>query len=336
MRFLRILAAILIGFSFVSLPTVDAHAKPTAKELSQLRAKFQQATELEQAGNYAEALGLFREVGQVKMTPQVRYHIAFCEEKLGRLVGALGGYELAQSDAAKVDPSFEKEVKVRADDLRARIPKLVVKRGDGAGAAKIEIDGVALGASSIGTELPMDPGPHEVRGTQSGREPFSETVELAEKDVKTVEVVLKAPEAGAPVTGGATTTGDTTSAGGKDTGAEKPPSKVLPYVIGGVGVASLAASGVFFLMRQSAIGELDDACGPNRDQCPSDKQSTYDKAKTYNTVSQVALGVGVVGVGVAVTLLLTQKPAKKTADRSLTWVPAAPRADAGMSLQGVF
>jgi len=336
MRFLRILAAVLIGLSFISLPAVDAHAKPTAKELSKLRAKFQQATELEQAGNYAEALGLFREVGQIKMTPQVRYHIAFCEEKLGRLVGALGGYELAASDAAKVDPSFEKEVAARADDLRGRIPKLVVKRGDGAAAAKIEIDGVALGASSVGKELPMDPGPHEVRGTLSGREPFSVTVELVEKDVKTVEVVLKAAETDTPAVGGGTPAADSGAGNGKDQGPEKPPSKVLPFVIGGVGVASLAASGVFFLMRQSAIKELDDACGPNRNQCPSDKQSTYDKEKPYNTVSQVALGVGVVGVGVAVTLLLTQKPAKKTADRSLTWVPAAPRADAGMSLQGVF
>ena len=333
MRFDQLLARCALGFSLLTVPALPAFAQGDAKELSKARAKFQQATELEQAGNYPEALGLFREVGQVKMTPQVRYHIAYCEEKLGRLLAALGGYELAASDAAKVDPSFEKEVKVRADDLRARIPKLVVKRGEGAAAAKIELDGQTLGASAIGTEMNIDPGPHEITAKAAGREPFSETVELAERDVKTVEVVLKA----APVGAGAGASAGAGAVAGKDEGPEKPPSKVLPYVIGGVGVASLAASGVFFFMRQSAISELEDACGPDRNQCPSGKKDTYDKAKTYNTVSQVALGVGVVGVGVAVTLLLTQKPAKKAkAAKSLQWVPAAPNSHAGMSLHGVF
>ena len=61
-----------------------------AAELKKARAQFQQATELEQAGNWTAALQAFREVGQVRMTPQVRFHIAVCEEKLGRLVAALG------------------------------------------------------------------------------------------------------------------------------------------------------------------------------------------------------------------------------------------------------
>jgi hypothetical protein len=77
-----------------------------ADELKRARAQFQQATELEQAGNWAAALQQFREVGQVRMTPQVRFHIAVCEEKLGRLVAALGGYELALAEADAVGPDF--------------------------------------------------------------------------------------------------------------------------------------------------------------------------------------------------------------------------------------
>jgi hypothetical protein len=332
MRVVSFLARCLLGVSLLTLPTLTARAAPDAKELSKLRAKFQQATELEQAGNYTEAITVFREVGQVKMTPQVRYHIAFCEEKLGRLLAALGGYELAEADARSVSPGFQKDVNERMEDLRARIPKLVIQRGEGAAAAKIELDGTALGSTSIGTEIKLDPGPHSVRATAPGKEPFSETVELAEKDVKTLVVKLAASEV--PAVGGGVTTGG--AAGGKDEGADKPPSRVLPYVIGGVGVASLAASGVFFLMRQGAISDLEDACGPNRDQCPPSKKDTYDKAKTYNTISQVTLGVGVVGVGVAATLLLTQKPAKEKPKTGLTWVPAAPNAEAGMSLYAAF
>ncbi len=90
-------------------------------ELKQARAQFQQATELERAGNWAAALQRFREVGQVRMTPQVRFHIAVCEENLGRLVAALGGYELALAEADTVGPDFRTEVEQSIVRLRARI-----------------------------------------------------------------------------------------------------------------------------------------------------------------------------------------------------------------------
>src|SRR5271157_3604817 len=96
-------------------------------ELSKARAKFQQAIELEETGNYADALALFRDVGQVRMTPQVQFHIAACEEKLGRLLAALGGYELALKSAAAVGPEFQQETEKRANAVRARIPQLVIE-----------------------------------------------------------------------------------------------------------------------------------------------------------------------------------------------------------------
>ena len=141
------------------------------KELSKARALFQRAIELEQAGNYTQALEQFRDVGQVRMTPQVRFHIASCEEKLGRLVTALGGYELALADAETVGEDFKSEVDTAVTRLRAAIPKLVIQRGAGAEAAEIQLDGVALGASSVGVPVPLDPGPHSISAKAPGALP---------------------------------------------------------------------------------------------------------------------------------------------------------------------
>jgi hypothetical protein len=321
-----------LAFALATLPATPAAAAPDAKELSRARAKFQQATELEQAGQYGDAIALFREVGQVRMTAQVRYHIAFCEEKLGRLVTALGGYELAQSEASEVGPSFEKEVAARINDLRARIPKIVVKRGEGAEAAKIEVDGVEVGESSIGVEMPVNPGPHTVRAKAPGFEPFSTTVEVSEKEVKPVEVLLT-PAEDEPA-GGASAGAAGGEPGDGGVRVEPAPSKVPPLLILGIGAASLAASGVFFYLRESTLSDLDDACGADRDSCPPDQKETYDEAKTYNTLSMVTLGVGVVGVGVGVTWLLTQKSPEKKSGWSVT--PSAPSSEAGVSLIGRF
>jgi len=297
--------ALCVGLLGVTLPV----AAQDAAELKRARAQFQQATELEQAGNWTAALQAFREVGQVRMTPQVRFHIAVCEENLGRLVAALGGYELALADADKVNPDFKGEVEENITKLRARIPKLVIERGEGADAAAIELDGVAVGDSSVGVEVPLDPGPHAVTAKAPNRKAFEANVTLKEEETTRLEVILEdLPREAAPTPLVAPPP------------ADKPPSKLVPYVIGGVGVASLVASGVLFGLRQSTYSKLESAC-PNR-SCPKSQASRYDDLKFYHYGAQVTLGVGLAAVGTAGALLLFQK--KKPATSESAHVELAP------------
>ena len=137
-------------------------------EIETARRKFGQALELEVAEDWSGALRLYREVSLVKMTPQVRYHIATCEEKLGHLVAALGGYHLAQRQSEGMHPDFIEEVEGSIEDLKARIPKLTLERGVGAEGAVISLDGVKLGEAQLGSEIPLDPGPHQLAAEASG------------------------------------------------------------------------------------------------------------------------------------------------------------------------
>jgi hypothetical protein len=302
-----------------------------AAELKKARAQFQQATELEQARNWTAALQAFREVGQVRMTPQVRFHIAVCEENLGRWVAALGGYELALADADRVNPDFRDEVEANVRRLRARIPKLVIERGEGADAATIELDGVAVGDNSVGVEVPLDPGPHAVSAKAPNHKPFEANVTLKEEEVTRIELVLEdlPREAVAPIAA-------------TPPPAEKPPSKVVPFVIGGVGVASLIASGVMFGLRQHTVSKLEDAC-PNH-ACPKSQASRYDDLKFYHYGAQVTLGVGLAAVGTAGALLFFQKkkktePAPDTNQARLQLTPSLPvtsGAPLGATLSGQF
>lgn len=324
-RFLSSLA-VLSALSVVTSASLPVAAQDAA-ELKKARAQFQQATELEQAGNWTAALQAFREVGQVRMTPQVRFHIAVCEENLGRLVAALGGYELALADADKVNPDFKGEVEENITKLRARIPKLVIERGPGASAAAIELDGVAVGDSSVGVEVPLDPGPHAVTAKAPNRKPFEASVVLKEEATTRLEVKLEEIPAELLRTGAAQ--------------PDKPPSKVVPYVIGGVGIASLIGSGVLFGLRQSTLSDLEKSC-PTRTDCPASKQSRYDDLKFYHYGAQVTLGVGVVALGTAGALLFFQGRKKEpTPDTSakLMLVPSVPVTSMdplGATLSGAF
>lgn len=273
-------------------------AQEEGDDIARARANFQQAVELEQAGNCAAALPLFRQVGQVRMTPQVRFHIGLCEAQLGRLVTALGGLELALADADTVGQGFRDEVEQNIARLRERIPKLVLRRGAGAEAASIELDGVPLGDTSIGVEVPVDPGPHSITARARGYESFEQTVNLREGATETLQIELEALPAPPP---------DAQSAA---PGAPPPPrTKVLPYVIGGAGVASLVASGVLFALRQSSLSELDSQC--ENDVCPSSQKAEYDRLKIYHYGSIATLGVGVAALGTAATLFILDRKASK-------------------------
>jgi hypothetical protein len=340
-----LLAAVMAAGS-VARPSL---AQPSPEELSQARAKFQQATELEQAGNWAAALQAFREVGQVKMTPQVRYHIALCEENLGKLVAALGGYELAAADADAVGPGFREEVESSIRRLQARIPHLTVERGPGAEAATIALDGVSLGASSVGVPVPVDPGPHTLSATAPGYENFSTTVEVAEggEESVTVELTQLEETTAKPVAPPPSGVGPAQSG---------PDLRTLSFIVGGAGAASLITSGVFFALLQSKTSDMEDICG-NDGTCKNDSLDEREltlatrlngKIATYYYLTLVTGGLGVAGLGAGGYLYYrsTQQHHEKKppepaeapeSDFSWRLDPVAPGADvAGLSFVGSF
>jgi tetratricopeptide (TPR) repeat protein len=323
--------ACLVGV--VPAASLAQAAEPTEEDISRARRLFMRGIEYEQARNWGKALELYREVGQVKLTPQVRYHIATCEENLGKLVAALGGYELALADADQVGEAFKQDVTQQIEQLRARIPKLVIQRGEGAEAATIMLDGVELGASSIGVEVPIDPGPHAVTANAPGYEDFMDTVSLDEEQRKVLKITLeRVPSGGSEVGRGSGSTGDQGV-------TQPPPDRTVPYIIGGAGVASLLAGGAFYFLREAKIAEYEEICNLEGGKCPSDQkdevESLRSSAKAYGIMGWVSVGMGAAAVGVAGYLILTEPETGKQA-ASLRLAPLAPGADAGVSVIGRF
>jgi len=312
---------LLLALALGALPVTASAQDP--KELAKARAKFQQATELEQAGNCASAVQLFREVGQVRMTPQVRFHIALCEDRLGRLVAALGGYELALADADTVGPEFRAEVEQNVTRLRESIPKLVLQRGAGAEAAAIEVDGVAVGDSSVGVDIPLDPGPHAITARAPNYQAFETTVNLSQGERKTVEVALAALEA------------EPQPRGVVLPPAAVPPKKInpAPYVVGAVGIAGLATAGVLLALRQTTQAGLEEDCPENR--CPLSKRDDYSRLKTYHYGSWIAGSVGVAALGTAVVWLVVDARKQKK-DEQTAFMPVLTPGFAGASARVTF
>jgi len=166
------------------------------------------------------------------------------------------------------------------------------------------IDGISLGAASIGSELPVDPGPHTVTAKAPGYKPFTNSFNIAEKEMKTVEITLEHAPA---VDDGQPADPDSSLRPGPRDAEPRKSTLLIPLVVGGAGVASLITSGIFFALRSSAIKDLDNGCGADHVSCPGNLQSTYDHGKTYNVVADVTLILGIAGVGTGAVLYFMQK-----------------------------
>jgi hypothetical protein len=329
----RSLAALAFGAaSFASVvcaaPTAAAQTPPPpTKDLAQLRQVFSDGRQLEDKGQWADALEKFREVAAAKMTPQVRFHIALCEENLGKLVAAKHDFELAAAEgtaagtaAAEVPPAAKEHV----DALIPRIARIQIEAKGKLSTSKILLDNAAIGERDLGVEIEVDPGTHvvEVRDA-SGKSTFRKEVATTAKATEKVSIVVT------------------------DTDEPPPPppsdsSRVPAYVTGAVGVAALIGSGVFFGLRASNISSIKATCTNMvaLTGCSPGDQSMATTGKVYTGLADALLVLGVAGVGTGVALFFVLGPKKQspptgTQPKSATSLWLAPSGP-GLALGGTF
>lgn len=188
--------------------------------------------------------------------------------------------------------------------LDGLIPSVVVHARDEAGRDRVRvtlaIDGAVVAQSLDGVAIRLDPGPHLLRLEAEGMSPVEQEVLLAQgEQARRVEITLRSTTRdAAPV---ATTPARPPVASPLPV-VETRSSSPWPWIVGGVGVASLATFGALQIVARGEHDDLQAGCGKTS-SCPSDE---VDALRTKFQLSAVALGVGVVALGAAAVLFLVQ------------------------------
>jgi hypothetical protein len=294
--------ALGVGLVVLSLSAGKSASAQTRDELDKARTLFKEGVALSAANNCAAALTKFRAVANVKMTAQVAFNIAECEERLGKLVSALGNYRLAAAQAEGDPKAKDVSTRVwgRLEAVDARIPKLTVQRGKGAETALIEFDGSEVGTAKMSTEFPADPGSHTIIARIGDKEVFRETIVLEEKETKTFEVKIEAPPP--PID-----KPDELNVDKKEAPPDQGRSKVPGAVILGVGGVSAALGVVFMVLRGGTLSELDEKCGKDT-TCPRSAEPIVEKGKLYTGLAEASFVVGAAGLVTGIVLLATSGP----------------------------
>jgi len=274
--------------------------------LAAARALFVEGIELEKEDDWKGALEKFEKVAAVKMTPQVRFHIALCHENLGRLVDAVNGFELAEQEArAAGDRARDvlKNAPKRAEALRDRVAYLTLHVDGKVRTSKITIDGKEVALALVDSNIPVDPGDHVVEVKRDGEVTFSEELSFDEAETRELTLTIDDPEPPPPPKPQPTVTPEPDPDTTPPIVVEDDPPQWISYVVAGAGGAMLGGAGVLWLLRQSTLRGISRECQePGFVGCDPADAGDADKAKQYDVASKVLLGVGAASVAAGVAL----------------------------------
>jgi hypothetical protein len=256
--------------------------------------------------------------GEAECAPA--YEDAQLLRRQGKLVAAR---EAAATCARPSCPSVaRKDCEKWVEQIAREIPSVtIIARETGTGAdarARVIVDGAWKPDASAGRAIELDPGPHVVRVEREGDEPAEQTLTLFQGEGgRIVRVELRRVGQPSP----------------PPREAPMPPPEhshtyVPAVVLGGFSLAALAASAALGLSGRSDLSGLRSSCAPN---C-TDEQ--VDPVRRKLIVSDVALGIGVLGTVATIYFIVRPPSTGTSAQTRLELAPS--RAGGTLSLRAFF
>jgi hypothetical protein len=232
----------------------------------------------------------------------------------------------------------------RLDDLERAQPTVVFDAKDPAGvdlsAVKITVDGHPWTEKLDGTALPIDAGEHSFTFEVPDQPPVSRRLILEEGEKGRREhVVIGVPRPAPPTAPVALSRSQAptseSASGGSSIG------RPVGLLVGGLGIAGIAAGSVFGLMTRSAISRQAQECA--RDSCSSAGREQalgdHDVAVKYGLFSEIGfIGGGVLLAGGAAVFLLSRPgaAASPSPNTGLVVTPSLQPTGASVVVRGLF
>ncbi len=291
-----------------------AEATPVQREQSQ--ARFLRGRQLFDAKSFEPALAEFRASHDIVASPNSRLYIARTLRELGRNVEAyveLGRTEVEARELTRVDNRYQRAAEAAGEEraqLRALLGFVAVKITGADESTRLLVGGEEIRRSGWSEPIPVKPGTTEVKLETVGREPIAKSVTLEAGRSTTLDLdVTSAPAA--PIAAAATAPQQPTAAPSPAQDAPQGTTTLRPYAIaaGGVAVVGLATFAIFGLMAKGTHDDLEARCKGG--VCPSDPADDASAGKTQQTIANVGLVVGALGLaGAGVLFFAEPKPAR--------------------------
>ena len=282
-----------------------ALAQRTAASAAAAEKLFQEGRALMAAGQYKGACPKLAESQRLDPAVGTSLNLAECYEAIDKIASAWVTYREAETMARRAGQEARfTHAASRAEALERNLSYMTIavasypKYPEG---LTITRDGETIGEAAWGSAVPVDGGKHIVEASAPGRRTWRREVQIAPRGAR---VNVEIPELDrAPADARAV-------------------QRTVGFIVGGVGIASLAAGGVFGWLTIRANNAGLDKCSADANKTGNpgdfdprtgicftgskawkDANDKKDEARTFANVANVLLPVGVVGLGVGAILV---------------------------------
>ncbi len=293
----------------IALAGAPASAQPSAADLETARTLFKEGKEKRAAGDLRGALETLKAAHALGQTPITALELARTHVLLGQLVEArelaLGVARMpVQSDETARSAAARADAAKLAEELRPRIPTLVVRLVGDASGATVAIDGVALPAAARDQPRKVNPGEHTVSAVRAGDPEVTRKVAVGEAETREVALELLAP---APPRIAVAPRPAPAPVAPAPAPAPRRTSALVPIGLSAtaVGVLVGAVTGISAL---STASDLRATC-PGY-QCGPSEHDALARGRTMGNIATVSFGVAAVGLVVATVGFYTPREPK--------------------------
>jgi len=281
----------------ISWATTMAGAEPSPADRATAEALFRDARTLMKKREYSAACRKLEESQRLDPQGGTLLNLAVCHAREGRTASAWVEFQeaaeiarnakrrdrvrLAERELKKLEKKLSRlTIEVPAE---SRIPGLVLHRG-------ME----TLGEGAWGTAVPVDPDVElALEAEATGYRPWKLTVTVRPEEQKTV-VIPKLEKLPPPKPKPKTRSKAEIDA--ERERRERDTQRVIAYIAGGTGLVAIGVGSYFGLRAMSKQSDTEDHC--NGSLCDPEGLALGDEANRAATVSNVAFGIGVLGLAV--------------------------------------
>lgn len=304
-----------------------------ADERSRAQTAYTSGVEHYEAKRFAQAAKAFAASLEIVSSPNARLMYARALREAGDTNAAFEQMAQTRRDAAHLAERIPKyastaeSAEAELKDLRARVASISIELTGGT-ALEVWV-GQRKVPQTLWRGVAVQPGlVHVVARLPGGRRAWR-PVEVKLGEAKTVALDLSTAEAGPAsivpwetsgraAAGAESATPDGSEAPPPDSPVDPrgdaPPYREFSYIAAGVAGVGLITFAVAGLMSQSTHSELESDCQDNG-ACPTGSASLIDRGKREQTIANIGLGVGVIGLGAAAILYFMDQSSANAATK---------------------
>ncbi len=347
---LRHLQSLLLATAVGVVWTARASGEPDARDPVAAEVVFERALAALKADNWEAACPDFEKSMALDPSASTMAKIARCHEHEGRLATAWYDYQQALKLVVEGDYGERRRadlaafIRQAADELEPRVPRLLVAIEPEPPELVIERDGQPVPTATVGEEVFVDPGRHEIVARAPGYEPARVEITAVAGQTARAELKLtastpseRAPEAvasapapppppieleGPPVTHATTSEPPTWS------------QRHTAGVLAGAGVVSGAVASYLGLRTLNKLEQADANCNENW-ECEGDGLARLSEARRSQTAGIAMASVGGVLLGTGAALWFSHRRSRSGQTVRAVSFTAEP-ASAMLSIRGTW